>query len=263
MAAIIAKQDRFNREGDQNMRRMGRTCDASWPASKRRVHKILNHRSIEKIGKLEEEDDDVEWSPPTRTKNSSKKMKLTPAFEFLEGKGIPKKQRSALNKGNNSVVVDLESDSEDEVSEEVCIINMRERKRARNSSREIIKENPKDTIEGNVGSSPEIAENFCNNDERVYCNHCATSIVDLHRSCPKCAYELCLSCCQEIREGSLSSRAEIKFEYVNRGSEYMHGGDPLPCGFENLRIKGNLHLCCGMPMMMEVFLVPQKKWVVW
>ncbi|KAJ9169165.1 hypothetical protein P3X46_020626 [Hevea brasiliensis] len=395
MAAIIAKQDRFNREGDQNMRRMGRTCDASWPASKRRVHKILNHRSIEKIGKLEEEDDDVEWSPPTRTKNSSKKMKLTPAFEFLEGKGIPKKQRSALNKGNNSVVVDLESDSEDEVSEEVCIINMRERKRARNSSREIIKENPKDTIEGNVGftnaslhtssssstssstssasamkndgssnstcalrnlkakiearpkchqcmkserrivvpcqkckskiycvqcikqwypkmteeeiaeqcpycrrncncnvclhssgliktskrditdsqkvqhlqyliksllpfleqlceeqnqeiqieacilgSSPEIAENFCNNDERVYCNHCATSIVDLHRSCPKCAYELCLSCCQEIREGSLSSRAEIKFEYVNRGSEYMHGGDPLPCGFENPEDQG-------------------------
>lgn len=70
-------------------------------------------------------------------------------------------------------------------------------------------------------------------------NHCATSIVDLHRSCPKCAYELCLNCCQEIRAESLSSRAEIKYEYLNRGSEYMHGGDPLPCVFENPEDQGD------------------------
>ncbi|XP_065879554.1 lysine-specific demethylase JMJ26-like [Euphorbia lathyris] len=49
---------------------------------------------------------------------------------------------------------------------------------------------------------------FCSNDERVYCNHCATSIVDYHRRCSNCAYELCLSCCQEIREGTLESHAE-------------------------------------------------------
>ncbi|XP_048229587.1 uncharacterized protein LOC8277981 [Ricinus communis] len=90
-------------------------------------------------------------------------------------------------------------------------------------------------IEASIqGSSPEIAENFCNNDERVYCNHCATSIVDFHRSCPKCAYELCLGCCKEIREGSLSSHAEIELHYVNRGYDYMHGGDPLPCDSKNL-----------------------------
>jgi lysine-specific demethylase 3 len=59
-------------------------------------------------------------------------------------------------------------------------------------------------------------------------DHCATSIIDLHRSCPKCSYELCLHCCQEIRKGSVTSRREVKFQYVNRGYEYIHGGDPLP-----------------------------------
>ncbi|MCD7448680.1 hypothetical protein HAX54_045619 [Datura stramonium] len=38
-------------------------------------------------------------------------------------------------------------------------------------------------------------------DERVYCDNCNTSIVDLHRNCPSCSYDLCLTCCQEIREG--------------------------------------------------------------
>ncbi|KDO78329.1 hypothetical protein CISIN_1g002333mg [Citrus sinensis] len=73
-----------------------------------------------------------------------------------------------------------------------------------------------------------VSETLCGNDERVYCNHCATSIIDLHRSCPKCSYELCLTCCKEICEGRLSGRAEMKFQYVNRGYGYMQGGDPLP-----------------------------------
>ncbi|XP_060194192.1 lysine-specific demethylase JMJ27-like isoform X2 [Lycium barbarum] len=38
-------------------------------------------------------------------------------------------------------------------------------------------------------------------DERVYCDNCNTSIVDLHRNCPICSYDLCLTCCREIREG--------------------------------------------------------------
>ncbi|KAL1221264.1 Lysine-specific demethylase JMJ29 [Cardamine amara subsp. amara] len=64
-------------------------------------------------------------------------------------------------------------------------------------------------------------------EERVYCNHCATSIVDLHRSCPnpECDYDLCLKCCQEIREGSLSEHPEMELEYVDRGYQYMHGID--------------------------------------
>eukprot|EP00250_Pteridium_aquilinum_P020467 c24825_g1_i1 orf=179-5329(+) len=38
-------------------------------------------------------------------------------------------------------------------------------------------------------------------DERLYCDNCSTSIVDLYRSCPDCHYDLCLACCQELRRG--------------------------------------------------------------
>ncbi|XP_031260071.1 lysine-specific demethylase JMJ25-like isoform X2 [Pistacia vera] len=99
--------------------------------------------------------------------------------------------------------------------------------------RQICEEQTRETefeaiIQGVHSSEVDISETLCCNDERVYCNHCATSIVDLHRSCPNCSYELCLNCCQEIREGSLSGRGEMKFQYINRGYSYMHGGNPLP-----------------------------------
>lgn len=64
-------------------------------------------------------------------------------------------------------------------------------------------------------------------------NHCSTSIIDLHRSCPNCSYELCLRCCQEIRKGKLPGVFNKPiFRYVDRGFEYMHGGDPLPKSFQ-------------------------------
>ncbi|KAF5728904.1 hypothetical protein HS088_TW21G01058 [Tripterygium wilfordii] len=93
-------------------------------------------------------------------------------------------------------------------------------------------------IRGISHANFEIPQTVCYNDERVYCDYCATSIVDLHRSCPKCSYELCLRCCQEIRERGFSTRAELTFQYVNRGFDYMHGGDPLAnyCHSESAQI---------------------------
>ncbi|MBA0587430.1 lysine-specific demethylase JMJ26 [Gossypium raimondii] len=82
-------------------------------------------------------------------------------------------------------------------------------------------------------SAVDIPQTLCYSDERIYCNHCATSIFDLHRSCPNCAYELCLHCCQEIREGRLSSCDEVAYEYRNRGYDYVHAGDPLPGSYLN------------------------------
>ncbi|KAK4431328.1 Lysine-specific demethylase [Sesamum alatum] len=40
-------------------------------------------------------------------------------------------------------------------------------------------------------------------DDRVYCDNCKTSIVNFHRSCrnPACSYDICLHCCYELREG--------------------------------------------------------------
>ncbi|XP_061372519.1 lysine-specific demethylase JMJ26-like [Gastrolobium bilobum] len=83
-------------------------------------------------------------------------------------------------------------------------------------------------IQGKSCSEIKIPQSTCSDDERIYCDHCATSIVDLYRSCPKCSFEICLTCCQEIRNRSISPRPELKFEYVNKGIEYMHGGPPQP-----------------------------------
>ncbi|XP_010533793.1 PREDICTED: lysine-specific demethylase JMJ25 [Tarenaya hassleriana] len=88
-------------------------------------------------------------------------------------------------------------------------------------------------VQGVLPSEVDISETLCSNDERVYCNHCATSIVDLHRSCPKCSYELCLSCCQEIREGRLSERPEMRSQFVHRGTWYMHGDAVEPNSSES------------------------------
>ncbi|KAG7587924.1 Zinc finger RING-type [Arabidopsis suecica] len=85
-------------------------------------------------------------------------------------------------------------------------------------------------VQGLLPSEVVITETISYTDERVYCDHCATSIEDLHRSCPKCSYELCLKCCQEIREGSLSERPEMKLHYVDRGYQYMHGLDTAEPG---------------------------------
>ncbi|XP_057499381.1 lysine-specific demethylase JMJ26-like isoform X2 [Actinidia eriantha] len=84
-------------------------------------------------------------------------------------------------------------------------------------------------IQGVESSSIKIQESSCYNDERVYCNYCATSIIDLHRSCPNCPFELCLSCCREIHNGkALGGGDKVVPRFVNRGCNYIHGGDPLP-----------------------------------
>ncbi|KAK4418955.1 Lysine-specific demethylase [Sesamum alatum] len=64
-------------------------------------------------------------------------------------------------------------------------------------------------------------------DERIYCNNCRTSIVDFHRSCPNCSYDLCITCCREIREGCLRGcDKEVVIQYIDRGKHYLHGIEP-------------------------------------
>ncbi|KAL7128622.1 hypothetical protein ABFS83_13G007200 [Erythranthe nasuta] len=60
--------------------------------------------------------------------------------------------------------------------------------------------------------------------DRIYCNNCKTSIVDFHRSCPRCSYDLCLTCCQEIREGHLQGGdKEVVMHYVSRDPMIVNG----------------------------------------
>nr|XP_048335647.1 lysine-specific demethylase JMJ25 isoform X1 [Ziziphus jujuba var. spinosa] len=49
-------------------------------------------------------------------------------------------------------------------------------------------------------------------EERLYCDNCNTSIVDFFRSCPipSCSYDLCLTCCQELRGGRQAGDVEAE-----------------------------------------------------
>ncbi|KAI3459695.1 hypothetical protein Pfo_016358 [Paulownia fortunei] len=78
-------------------------------------------------------------------------------------------------------------------------------------------------------------------DERMYCNNCRTSIVDFHRSCPNCSYDLCLTCCREIREGCLRGcDKEVVIQYIDRGKYYLHGKEPF-----RTSEKGTTSLSCS------------------
>ncbi|XP_058216311.1 lysine-specific demethylase JMJ25-like isoform X2 [Rhododendron vialii] len=66
----------------------------------------------------------------------------------------------------------------------------------------------------------------CPEDERAYCDNCQTSIVDFHRSCPHCYYDLCLICCREFRDGNLrGGEEEVVMKYIDHGLSYLHGGN--------------------------------------
>ncbi|XP_055813827.1 lysine-specific demethylase JMJ29-like isoform X2 [Solanum dulcamara] len=61
-------------------------------------------------------------------------------------------------------------------------------------------------------------------DECIYCNYCSAFIVDFHRSCSSCSYELCLTCCKELRNGNLQADAsEVRMQYIDNGPGYLHG----------------------------------------
>ncbi|XP_019427794.1 PREDICTED: lysine-specific demethylase JMJ25-like isoform X2 [Lupinus angustifolius] len=61
--------------------------------------------------------------------------------------------------------------------------------------------------------------------ERVYCDNCKTSIFDYHRSCRKCSFDLCLTCCHELRNGQLLGGADpVEWEFIKCSLDYLHGG---------------------------------------
>lgn len=59
-------------------------------------------------------------------------------------------------------------------------------------------------------------------------NNCKTSIVDFHRSCEHCSYDLCLICCQELRDCSLDGGQEkVIMQYIDPGMAFLHSQKPF------------------------------------
>lgn len=72
-------------------------------------------------------------------------------------------------------------------------------------------------------------------DERLYCDNCSTSIVDVYRSCQACSYDLCLTCCRELRQGlqpggeqagSAERQSAVRARGLGQGG--MHNSNKLP-----------------------------------
>ncbi|KAL6533317.1 hypothetical protein OROMI_027430 [Orobanche minor] len=99
-------------------------------------------------------------------------------------------------------------------------------------------------------------------DDRVYCDNCKTSIVNFHRSCAACSYDICLDCCHELRKGrqpggmeamslprSVKTSLEIQNSlngtsiHVPKWEAMNDGRIPCPpeelggCGTQNLQLK--------------------------
>ncbi|KAI3917697.1 hypothetical protein MKW98_021459 [Papaver atlanticum] len=101
------------------------------------------------------------------------------------------------------------------------------------------------TIQGLSPSEVNVKNANCDDDERMYCNNCQTSIVDYHRSCSNCSYDLCLTCCREIRDGSFQEAGEeVNVKFVNKGNSYMHAEPEEPLkGTSRLRAKFDAEKC--------------------
>ncbi|CAD6246420.1 unnamed protein product [Miscanthus lutarioriparius] len=82
-------------------------------------------------------------------------------------------------------------------------------------------------------------------------NKCRTSIVDFHRSCKCCPYDLCLACCSEIRKGKV--RKHVVREAANRkGLSGNHLYCPVATGIkEDDLVHFQMHWEKGEPVIVS------------
>ncbi|KAH7847344.1 hypothetical protein Vadar_024994 [Vaccinium darrowii] len=67
------------------------------------------------------------------------------------------------------------------------------------------------------GNEIDLPRTKLNADEQMCCDCCRVPIIDYHRHCANCSYDLCLSCCKDLREASVLS---VKGESEN----HLDGG---------------------------------------
>ncbi|CAI9087543.1 OLC1v1021637C2 [Oldenlandia corymbosa var. corymbosa] len=76
-------------------------------------------------------------------------------------------------------------------------------------------------LESRLEGSKDLARTKLNADEQMCCNYCRIPIIDYHRHCPSCSYDLCLSCCKDIREATrLVLEGETASQVDGEGSAY-------------------------------------------
>ncbi|KAL1198091.1 Lysine-specific demethylase JMJ27 [Cardamine amara subsp. amara] len=78
------------------------------------------------------------------------------------------------------------------------------------------------TIRGVPVTESDITRCKLDSSERMFCDLCRTSIANFNRSCPNpdCAYEICLSCCKELRDGFHGQERDRKKNAEGTGYEW-------------------------------------------
>ncbi|KAL7239471.1 hypothetical protein ACSBR2_005385 [Camellia fascicularis] len=67
------------------------------------------------------------------------------------------------------------------------------------------------------GNEIDLPRTKLNADEQMCCDSCRIPIIDYHRHCANCSYDLCLSCCQDLREASmLGIKGEVENQIAGR-----------------------------------------------
>ncbi|GAV66193.1 JmjC domain-containing protein/WRC domain-containing protein [Cephalotus follicularis] len=82
-------------------------------------------------------------------------------------------------------------------------------------------------IRGVQLTEQDVERSLLDDDDRVYCDNCNTSIVNFHRSCPNCSYDLCLTCCRDIRDGLQRGYLEAESSYQRSGQRMYSQGTYL------------------------------------
>lgn len=70
------------------------------------------------------------------------------------------------------------------------------------------------------GNGIDLGRTKLNADEQMCCDFCRIPIIDYHRHCAKCSFDICLSCCQDLRESStLSVESVVKSQIAGRNGD--------------------------------------------
>ncbi|KAL5730594.1 hypothetical protein ACHQM5_003397 [Ranunculus cassubicifolius] len=114
--------------------------------------------------------------------------------------------RKDIFKENNSSTMDLQKDEKVKYLKYVVhlllpVLNQIDQEQVMEKEVEAI-------IQGIPVSELELKKSACSSGERAYCNNCLTSIYGVHRNCPSCSYDLCLTCCADIRKGNIPGGGE-------------------------------------------------------
>ncbi|XP_068658747.1 E3 ubiquitin-protein ligase JMJ24-like [Aristolochia californica] len=85
-------------------------------------------------------------------------------------------------------------------------------------------------------------------DEQMCCDCCKVPIIDYHRHCPSCVYDLCLTCCHDLRQASLASEmAELSESQKIVKDEVEPAAATLPQLPETVRSADAIELSHAFP----------------